>query len=62
MNKPSSTITAAGIYGMIASVIMWALSTFLPDIALPAEAGAWIATAVAFIGGYFTKETVLPLK
>ena len=66
MNRPSSTITAAGIAGAIAGLAILALALSSPEMyqrlrAYPG-AEAHLATAVMFLIGYFKKENVLPLK
>lgn len=61
MNRPSTTITAAGIGGAIASILMGLLGAFFPDIAdkLPAGFEASVATVVAFGAGFLVRERVL---
>ncbi len=61
MNRPSTTITAAGIGGAIATIAMGLLGAFFPDVAarLPAGFEAGIATLAGFIVGYKVRETVL---
>jgi len=60
MNKPSSTITAATLGGVLSTVVVWVLNSYalLPVVLGPAE-GAAIATITAMIVGYFKKENVI---
>lgn len=65
MNRPSSTITAATIGGVVAGLLILALSMADPELyarlrAYPG-AEAHLATAAALVAGYFKKENVLPL-
>lgn len=61
MNKPSSTIQAAGIYGAIATILLIALAVFSPEYydRIPPGGGESLVLAAATIGGYFKKENVL---
>ena len=67
MNRPSSTITAAGIAGMSASMLFLGLAIFAPDIYQRASAypgaeatiAGFITTMVAVVIGYRKKENVL---
>ena len=61
MNKPSSTIRGAAIGGALAAILFGLLSVFGPEYyaRVPPGMEAGVATAAAFLLGYFTKETVL---
>jgi len=61
MNKPSSTITAAGISGFLAASILLAVKITLPDIyvQIPPEYQGYLVTAIMVGFGYFKKENVL---
>jgi hypothetical protein len=61
MNKPSSTIQAAGISGATAAIMFGALSIFGPEYysRVPPGMEAGVATAISFLAGYLKKENVL---
>lgn len=59
MNKPSSTITAAGLAGMGMTVVWGVVFTFFPDFtAHPTLISGSTALASAIVG-YYKKERVL---
>lgn len=67
MNKPSSTITAAGLAGGAVSMAFLLLAIFLPEAYARASAypgaeatvAGFVTTLVAFVVGYKKKENVL---
>lgn len=63
MNRPSSTITAAGISGTITGLMLIGLAAFSPEmysrIQLYPGAEAHLTAAVMIVFGYFKKESVL---
>lgn len=61
MNKPSSTITAAGLAGFIASSLLLLVKIVWPDIyvLIPPEYQGYLVTAIVIAFGYFKKENVL---
>ena len=70
MNKPSSTIQAAGYSGMFASMIFLMLAILAPDIYQRAQAypgaeatiAAFLTTLFSFLIGWRKRENVLPVK
>lgn len=64
MNKPSSTIQAAGLTGAVVAIGFIALAVFAPEHydRLPPGAGEIVTASVATIAGYFKKEKVLDVK
>ena len=64
MNKPSSTITAAAIYGFIAAAALTAVAVIWPEYynRIPAGFEGHLVIGIGAIAGYFKKENVLPLK
>jgi len=70
MNKPSSTISAAGIAGVISGMLFMFTAMFMPELygrlSLYPGAEAQVANAITllvmFVAGYMKKENVLPLK
>ena len=61
MNKPSSTITAAGLAGLGMTVLWGILATFSEFEADPVLVSGSVTFVIALVG-YFKKENVLPLK
>lgn len=63
MNRPSSTITAAGISGTITGLLLITLAAFNPElysrIQLYPGAEAHLTAAIMIAFGYFKKENVL---
>jgi len=64
MNKPSSTIQAAGSWGFLAAICMGIFAIFWPDLyaRVPPGFEAGLAVLVGTVMGYFQKENVLPLR
>lgn len=64
MNKPSSTIKAAGSWGFLAAIFMGLLAMFAPEFyaRVPPGFEAGLAVGIGTIAGYFQKENVLPVK
>ena len=64
MNKPSSTIKAAGSWGFLAVIGMGVVAIVWPDIYTrvpPGFEGA-LAVGIGTVAGYFQKENVLQVK
>ena len=61
MNRPSSTISFAALGGSVAAILFGMLSVFAPEqyALVPAGMEAGVATAAAFVFGFFKKENVL---
>ncbi len=61
MNKPSTTITAAGLAGAIVSIFLGLLGAFFPDVLskLPPGFEGSLVTVVSFGAGYKVREEVL---
>lgn len=64
MNRPSSTITAAGIAGFFAATILTLLKIFTPEIytQIPADYQGHLIVAITCVIGYFKKEKVLNVQ
>lgn len=64
MNKPSSTITAAAVYGFIAATALTVLAVFLPEYydRIPAGFEGHLVIGIGAVAGYFKKEKVLNVK
>lgn len=61
MNRPSSTITMATLAGMGMAVV-WEVVASFTEITPTAGLIAGSVALVSGLVGYFTKETVLPLR
>jgi len=61
MNKPSSTIQAAGLAGFLASSLLLIVKITWPDIyvQIPAAYQGYLVTFFVIVFGYFKKENVL---
>jgi ABC-type antimicrobial peptide transport system permease subunit len=67
MNRPSSTITFAGLAGSAVSILFLGLAMFAPDVyertneypGAEAVVAGFVTTLVAVIAGYVKKENVL---
>ena len=61
MNKPSSTIQAAGIWGGLAALSLSVVAVFFPEYyaRIPPGTEGYLVMVVSSIGGYFKKENVL---
>jgi hypothetical protein len=61
MNKPSSTIQAAGISGFLAATALLIIKLAWPEIyvQIPPEYQGYLVTAIMIGFGYFKKENVL---
>lgn len=55
MDSPDTKVKAAGASAAAAIVVVWIAGQAGLD--MPPEVGAGIATLLAFVGGYFKKET-----
>jgi len=64
MNKPSSTITAAAVYGFIAASMLTICAVVWPEYyaRIPAGFEGHLVIGIGTVAGYFKKETVLDLK
>ena len=63
MNRPSSTITAAAVYGFIAATLLTTLAVFAPEYygRIPAGFEGHLVIGVGTVAGYLKKENVLPI-
>jgi len=61
MNRPSSTITAAGISGFIAATLLLGIKIGAPEVytQIPPEYQGYLVTGIMCMFGYFKKEKVL---
>lgn len=61
MNKPSSTIKAAGSWGFLAALAIGVIAIIWPEVAerIPPGFEAALAVGIGTIMGYFQKENVL---
>lgn len=64
MNKPSSTIQAAGISGFLAATLLLIVKLVWPEIhaQIPPEYHGYLVAAIMFGFGYAKKENVLPIQ
>lgn len=54
--RPTDKMTATGIGGAVATVVMVVLNVLIPEMEVPMGLEAAIATIVAFTFGYLTPE------
>ncbi len=61
MNRPSSTITAAGSWGFLAALAMGGVAMAWPDIyaRVPPGFEAALAVGIGTVAGFLKKENVL---
>lgn len=61
MNKPSSTITAAGSWGFIAAIAMGVFAIISPEMytRVPPGFEAALAVGIGTFAGYIKKENVI---
>ena len=52
---PTPKVQAAGVGGAVTSILIWGLKAFF-NVELPAEVGAALATIVAFVSAYLTRD------
>lgn len=58
-NEPTPKVQAAGLGGSITSLILWGISSFTA-VEVPAEVGAALATIIAFVSAYLTRDKKPP--
>lgn len=58
-SEPTPKVVSAGIGGAITSILLWVAQQFFA-IDPPAEVGAAIATIIAFISAYMTRDRKPP--
>lgn len=63
MNRPSSTIQAAGFAGFLAATILLYIKIRHPEIyeQIPASYEPYLVVGISVIVGYFKRENVLPI-
>lgn len=54
-SEPTPKVQAAGLGGSIASILLWIIGSFTA-VEVPAEVGAALATIIAFVAAYMTKD------
>ena len=57
MKPVYAKVRAAGLAGIIVTVVVWALQAFA-GVDVPAEVAAALVTVITFIVGFFKTETV----
>lgn len=54
--KPAPKVGAAGISGILATLIIWTLNKY-GGVEVPADMAALLTTVIAFVGGYVMPDT-----
>lgn len=54
-SAPVPKVAAAGVAGAATSIVLWGVNAIW-HIDVPAEVGAALATVIAFIAAYFTRD------